>query len=1081
MGDKPSDASPTGVDPVADGRQRANGGEVPPAGPDGAGKTSDDKAAEEETADEGKEKEPKTKEATGGDGEAVKDSDKDKSEAKDAEKDAEIDGSKQAGKDAKQAGKDAEEDAEDSKEAGKDTKEDGKTPKEDGTSPEEDGKSPKVDSQVDSKKDSKQTNKASSTENKPKSKDDSASGKANTTKDTSGSTTDEASHKPPGETSTETNKDSTSKPRAKPVHTPSPEASDSETDAAGVLSSLHLTMDDALGLLLASPSSTTTSSTKVDDVCDGITPPDSASGSGDEKTLPSVKIDLPTDNGSVDSLSTASPAASTTTSTASSTASSTTSSPAPMPAYNFSPEFTSQDARVVQHVYAIAKLELVLAHIDEMKRRSGAIVLLHYLTCCTPGVFYIADQALSQRVDYVSHYQLFKTSPPPAIPDKTFTHVVYDHQDTPVVPVDDLPPVAMSEKCVAAFEGLCKQVLAAYRRRLDLAKPDPAYVSVLRHLVGLTPSDFDTAPPAAYSYVLPDPALLADDTFSEALLIDLDIRAVLMGCLQWRRVLKRTAPVITSYKGLSDLKKPPPKALNEVIALTVRLNDMYTCVRRLGRQIYLSNYTHLTDQKFLFQSKNAPHIRSCMTKLDGLFNSNKRNGTLVAALTRVFMRHQTACFAANSKTCRDFANFLNQGWTAVDQAVTALQEFALAWVGAELKFRAAYGLPRKVLTEIYQEHVPPLRTANQKRMVGVGANAAVAGIVSGNPTAQARPSPPGSVRGSRSSSVSSQSSQSSLRKKSSPMRPLRKNDSSSSLSTMDSLKPAPSPPSRVRSNSSPGSSAFAATSGAAAALKQKSPVAARSPMGRTTVSPQPQRRSEPLTVSSKNVQKQLLAVAEESPRLTANQRLQQHLRQGAKQGDLVTQQRKAMVPVTFDPAHPSDTVIRRSNGTAETAPQPLHDPLAGSLPPGGLPPGQVTLPAGIIAPKEFTQPTFLGKPTPRDVQTRRNTARNSVLIDDASAPVSESSASPECSSTELSASSSVKKMVRFTGVPEYSEEEDMPTNYANRILKNFAVITRGPAQSAANAMRSHAAVRRKDFLLKKEESLQFRNQLHQQE
>jgi len=197
--------------------------------------------------------------------------------------------------------------------------------------------------------------------------------------------------------------------------------------------------------------------------------------------------------------------------------------------------------------------------------------------------------------------------------------------------------------------------------------------------------------------------------------------------------------------------------------------------------------------------------------------------------------------------------------------------------------------------------------------------------------------------------------------------------------------------------------------------------------------------------------------------LTANQRLQLHLRQATKSGALMTQQKEALTSVVFDPSEPSAFNLRKSVESPPVNESP--DPAAQQQ-----------------GPVKSQGTAHLNQPQTRDQVTRRNTRRNSVTpqlgnpaspnnssMTTVNAQNTSASSVSSASSEGNSASAQVKK-VRFTGVPEYSELEDAPTTYANRLLKNFAVFKAPP---------NKPGFKRKDQLLKTEESLSLRSHLRE--
>lgn len=308
---------------------------------------------------------------------------------------------------------------------------------------------------------------------------------------------------------------------------------------------------------------------------------------------------------------------------------------------------------------------------------------------------------------------------------------------------------------------------------------------------------------------------------------------------------------------------------------------------------------------------------------------------------------------------------------------------------------------------------------------------------------------------------------------------------SSSLTSNSSSNPTNTVPGgRRRSNSLPISPQrpdiviSSAALGAAAALNKNfasnSQSLSRSPNGSVRRSPSTTPKSltvQPPTVpkpaSSPTPQNRRISfIAEELPeaestlrpqKLTANQRLQLHLRQAAKTGSLMTQEKEVLSRVVFDPNDPSSVNLRKF---VDSPPSSIDSPP--SVP--------------VVLESPSSAPPVKAKIT-RDQVTKRNTQSNSSIpalpkdevlistVDDGSL-VSNSSTS----ASSVNGSVLVKK-VRFTGVPEYTAAEDAPMKYANKILKNFAVF-KTPLVYKAGA----TAFQKRDQQLKKEESYLFKQQ-----
>ncbi|ODV82198.1 uncharacterized protein CANTADRAFT_136472 [Suhomyces tanzawaensis NRRL Y-17324] len=806
---------------------------------------------------------------------------------------------------------------------------------------------------------------------------------------------------------------------------------------------------------------------------------------------------------------------------------------------------TSLDCKILQYKYSIIKLELVIDSIqklilkctpkpDSVEDANASeppvkifdfLPLIHYVVLLTGSLFSINDSAFQARLELLASFKLVKTSQ--ITISTAVSHIPYDHQDTNVTPLSEIPKIPTALKCLKILEILANTCLQGYQKRFSQAKVEALHSreplplnyydkldSLIKNSLFDSKSDVDLTLKDTIFSIPRDDQLLQNENFIEATLVDMDFKMLFLITKNLQANLDRLRPMILRYKTIkTNIRSLPDHkySLHKIFLLTLRLNDLYSIFRKFGRKIYLSNYQHLTDQKLLFQSSNLVYFKlNILNSMEDIFNSAKKNGTVIANLTR-FIR-PSARFEVTLKTINDFSNFASQTCTILESNIQKFEEFGMSWITAELRFRKVYQLPRKNLVDIYQS-LQEVKSNDQPPAISVASASSPAVSVSPKVT-EAFPSvnnstkgiekklkkldfsdsPQHSTRPSRSSSVSSVNSNNSISLgrrgslsspkrnsliipptsnsslKVSPTRPrpnsmlfLNSNNSLSNLDTEKTEK-VDSPVGRRRSNSQP--TVSDAASGAASALNNSfgnsKAAVKRSPSLTRKTAPVPTPAEKPPTSSSK-VQNQLLAVAEEDSdekvkavsRMSANQRLQQHLRKAARTGSLMTQEKEQFTSVTFDPNNPSATNLRRPtehSSLDEEIPATSPAPVKSGVP---IPTGSTLVP---------TVPLTKIGPS-RDQVTRRNTKRNSV-----SSPISDISPnqSTYASSASSTNSSGVTKKVRFTGVAEYTEAEDAPSKYSNRILKNFAVF-RSPT--------INYAFKKKDQILKREESISFRHHL----
>lgn len=858
----------------------------------------------------------------------------------------------------------------------------------------------------------------------------------------------------------------------------------------------------------------------------------------------------------------------------------------------------SLDAKIIQYQYNITKIQSLIPAIQKLvanASESKELPLVQYAVLLCGSIFAINEGVFGTKLEIIGEFKLFK--PVPISISNAVTHIPYDNPDITVKPLSELPSPESGVKCLKSLEELCYSCLQGYQKRLQQAKItkeklkliSPDYFGDLESMLKdqiFGNDDNDLTLEHGLLHKLPeDTSLLDDENYVEASLTDMDIEMVFTVTGQLRSTLNHLKPNLIPFQRLKTIPKTQQEdyvksmsdgkyGLHKVLMLTLRLNEIYSILRKVGRKIYFSNYQHLYDYKLAFQSSNSNYFKlNLLKEVDGLFNATKKNGTLVANLTR-FVR-QNSRYELSHKTLLDFSNFVNQAYIMIENMIFKFEEFGFNWISSELRFRKVYGLPKKALIDVFHKikesknkpqeetdasdvpkkattadskpskSVNNSKTSNPLKKESENKNSTDSlekfpEIDEANPKLieqdlkklELNDSLPS--KGSRSSSISSQSSNSSTNKLS--VNPTKRK-LSSSQNNRNSMLPLPmsktsnplnqrpssmlfmnsnsslssfptatrneinaatttTPSGRRRSTSLPISPKVTilqdkATSGAAAALARSNSLKSsnsplRSPSG--SISSQSNVRSPSGSIkrlgsqtrlgngtqaqhisspSPKSKQNSLIVVEEEgnsdtisAKPLSANQRLQLHLRQATKSGTLMTQQKETLTSVVFDPSEPSTFNLRRSVES----------------PPAKEPSDSPTLQKAPV----LSQGPTPNQPQTRDQVTRRNTRRNSVTpqLGNPASPNNSSGTTINAQNTSQSSVSSASsednstgaqiKKVRFTGVPEYSELEDAPTTYANRLLKNFAVFKAPP---------NKPGFRRKDQLLKTEESLSLRSHL----
>ncbi|KAI5966743.1 uncharacterized protein KGF55_000152 [Candida pseudojiufengensis] len=798
---------------------------------------------------------------------------------------------------------------------------------------------------------------------------------------------------------------------------------------------------------------------------------------------------------------------------------------------------TSLDCKILQYEYGIYKLKKFIQSLKRLQTLENELPLLHYITLLTGNTFAINDKAFDSKFEKLSHFHPVNVGVINI--SVTVSHIPYDIPDLPITALDEMPTIEQARKCLKQLENLSNICLNGYLKRLSLAKIDKSnivkdsvldsYFSQLGNIISheIFHNDIDLE--------------LNDLTFSisneeqnnqnyqEASLIDMDIKELFIIINQIEISLSKLKPLI------NQLKKPDvkdPYAIHKIFLITQRLNDIYTIIRRFGRKIYLSNHQHLLDSKFLFHSHNSAFFKTTILRsMDEYYNSMKKNGTLIANITRLI--RQDSKFESNNKNILNHINFASQGLNVIEKSLTILKEFGLNWIISERKFRSIYHLPMSNLDKIYhsipefkEKQQQPSQQQQQNKKTNGSLNSQLKKLDVNETVRRSRSSSTSSVNsnGSNSSSVlSRKNSLTSPNKTATRPRPnsmlfMQQNAAANQDDKNETTLKSPngkinqsitSPQTRKRSNSQPKDNGSLATSGAVAALTkngnksspQKQQVKAESidqNLDTKSSNPEDEKKNQPSKLTKK-----LMAVEEEeiieaippNSKLSASQRFQEHVKNAAKTGDLVTQQKETLTTVTYDPNNPSklqrrkyvDVPKQNDNDTisANTPVPPTNQSQSSTLGNYGQPirktRDSVTrqntqrnshIPDDVASTSTTSSSTLSGTPEPTTQEqntSNQQTNINQPKSNTKTAPISTNLSDSDTTSVEMTTTTTtIIKKVRFIGVPEYNESEDAPTKYSHAILRNFAVF-RSPSKIAKNYYT------KSDQLLK-EESMSFKAQ-----
>lgn len=634
-------------------------------------------------------------------------------------------------------------------------------------------------------------------------------------------------------------------------------------------------------------------------------------------------------------------------------------------------QIDSLDARAIQYRYSIVKLSLFIQALDRVIKEYSTpdnqgkhVLLVHYISFCVANLFSINENGFAPKIGALETYKIPKASAVPI--SAVVTHVPYDGKDYTVKALTELPPAGKSVLCLKALRAMCVNCLDGYQKRYTNASREidnAPYFKDLDHIfenqlfssaceMDLSlKSEFLSIPPLALSV---DLSRLEDGDYAEACLIDMDVNALFSLVYNFSAILAelgspieemRAVKLSTKTSQQSIFKNLPQKSysLHKLLFWAIRLNDLYLISRKFVRQIYQSNLEHLSDKKFLAYIPNGQIFQNQLTDLHEFGFTAKKNGVLVATITR-FVRTNSK-HEVSSKSCLDFIGFIHQFFVYLGAFYEKLNTFGQSWLFGELAFRSEHNLfidhLSKTLAALKRTSKTQLELKRQKQMetkekekedlmvtrrkLPVAAAKVKTTVAPTNritsPSSSDTKSEETQSRSPASSLSSAMSSSddlpsirrnSSLKERNPPTERLKKPLTLHRVSSTSSLPPEKPKSSvsperansivgnRARSSSQPLSfgAANQALRGDDGNRKDKPDQTIANLRNRTF-------RASPLVVQqSENPAK---------VKLSASQKFQQHLQEATKSGALFGKEKESLTSVVFDPNNPSATNIKRSS------------------------------------------------------------------------------------------------------------------------------------------------------------------------
>lgn len=296
----------------------------------------------------------------------------------------------------------------------------------------------------------------------------------------------------------------------------------------------------------------------------------------------------------------------------------------------------SFDARIIEYQFAIVKLETLIKHIKalqiKIRVQPDLIPLLQYIVIITGPLMNISD-ILAKRLDQVGRLVPI-TDQRKVAPSANLQALNFELDDQPVketVKYDektkDLLPVLLGlyENALSLYQLKIKQSIIerdANRTPASNGKPIPldlnSFKDILEPLELNVFSKLIIEPDEVNSYHFKRVPLVMD-SINKAIKVQKDYVLQLQG--------------FKAKQNDSVLKKLPHwnYTIHRVFASFVKLSELYTILRRFGRELYLPVEDHLRNPKILH---NNVKLELSLNEADQFLKGTKKNQQIVFILAK---------------------------------------------------------------------------------------------------------------------------------------------------------------------------------------------------------------------------------------------------------------------------------------------------------------------------------------------------------------------------------------------------------------------------------------------------------------
>ncbi|ODQ82502.1 hypothetical protein BABINDRAFT_159078 [Babjeviella inositovora NRRL Y-12698] len=373
---------------------------------------------------------------------------------------------------------------------------------------------------------------------------------------------------------------------------------------------------------------------------------------------------------------------------------------ASVPSLKGSVHVDSLDTKIIQYSASILKLEKLIERFAQLSSKTlvqtGVLPLLQYITLLPGSAFNLNDTFVS-HLARLSDWD-FSSLPSPGIklPGSTNTvQVTYDDRDFPLHALRAVPRAADGATGVRVLDKMCRDLLALYVKRLTLAKSERAAYRIPDSTGAPIPLDIaairDILEPQEIDAVFDDLFITPGGDDALATLQDMDLKALSVINAAVNKTagrFKAELVLLTAIRSNSQAIRLLPHweyTVHRIAAYAFRINDLYILVRRAARRAYVSHYAHLHETKFLHYSLDTHGFRVLLTACDEQFNNARKNGVLIATITRLIRTGSN--FPVRVDIIADLMLHLNQGYALILKTLSLSMKLVKQWTIAEYRYR----------------------------------------------------------------------------------------------------------------------------------------------------------------------------------------------------------------------------------------------------------------------------------------------------------------------------------------------------------------------------------------------------------